>query len=412
MPEAKDGVVIVGAGQAGGWVALTIRECQPDRVVTLIGEEAHPPYERPPLSKDVLAGKAAPTSAYLKPMEHYAEAGIDLRLSTRVEAIDREAGAVRLTNGEVLPYGTLVLATGMRPRQLPIEGADHPRVRMLRAMHDLEPIRDQLASGRRVVAIGAGFIGLEIAAVAAGAGADVTVLETAPQALGRVVAPEVAAAIVHRHETRGVKFRFEAGVLRITDDAGAALVHLASGEVLPADLVVVGVGGQPNEELALSAGLACEGGICVDEHGRTSDPSIFAVGDVCRRQHPALGRPVRLESWQNAQNQGIAVGKEIAGQREPWSDIPWFWTDQYEDNFQIIGAPLSWDAVLWRGSPDDDRFTAIYLSEGRVVAGNTLNNARDIRPLKQLIAEGTLVDPQALADMSVPLVKLVKQANK
>jgi len=409
MSRTFDPVVIIGAGQAGGWVALTIRQLQPERAIVLVGEEDHPPYERPPLSKDVLSGKAAPESTYLKPREFYAENGIELRLNTSAEAIDRDTKHVRLSDGSRLPYGTLVLATGMRPRALPVPGGDHPRVRSLRAMADVAAIRDHLVPGGKIVMIGAGFIGLEVAALAVTAGCTVTVLEAAPHALGRVVAPEVAQAMMTRHERRGVTFRCGASVTSITD-AGkeAAAVHLASGETVPADLVLCGIGGIPNDDLARSAGLHCDGGILVDETGRTSDPAIYAVGDVCRQWSIALGRRVRLESWQNAQNQGIAVGRHIGGAPQPYADLPWFWTDQYEDNFQIIGAPERWDRIVWRGSPADDRFTAIYMEGDRVVAGNTLNNARDIRPLKQMILDGTPVADASLLDTSIPLQKLQK----
>lgn len=408
MAQEHDPVVIVGAGQAGGWVALTVRQHQPDRPVILIGEEDHPPYERPPLSKDVLAGRAAPESAYIKPLDHYADAGIDLRLGMRVEALDREAGTVTLSNGETLAYGALVLATGLSPRALPVPGADHSRVRTLRAMADLDAIRAALVPGRHVVAIGAGFIGLEVAAIAASAGCTVTVLEAAPHALGRVVAPEVADAIAARHEAHGVSFRYGAQVTEIADRDGCAELHLADGGTIAADLVVCGIGGVPNDALARASGLTCDNGVCVDASGRTADPRIYAVGDVSRQESLALGRAVRLESWQNAQNQGIAVGREIAGVPEPYTDLPWFWTDQYEDNFQIIGLPERWDRVLWRGSPSDDKFTVLYLAGDRIVAGNTLNNARDIRPIKQMILDRTPVDPKLLADTETSLVKIQK----
>ena len=408
MAHETGPVVIAGAGQAGGWVALTVRQHQPDRPVILIGEEDHPPYERPPLSKDVLAGKAAPESTYIKPRDHYAEAGIDLRLGVRVETLDRDAATVTLSTGESLPYGTLVLATGMRPRALPVPGGDHPAVRSLRAMADLDAIRAALVPGRHVVAVGAGFIGLEVAAIAASSGCAVTVLEAAPHALGRVVAPEVANAIAARHEARGVAFRYGTQVAEIADRDGRPELRLVGGETILADLVICGIGGVPNDDLARAAGLSCEGGICVNASGRTSDPNIYAVGDVSRQHNLALGRSIRLESWQNAQNQGIAVGREIAGVPEPYTDLPWFWTDQYEDNFQIIGAPERWDRVLWRGSPADDKFTALYLSGDRIVAGNTLNNARDIRPIKQMILDRTPVDPRLLADTETSLVKIQK----
>lgn len=401
-------VVIVGAGQAGGWVALTVRDLQPERPVILIGEEEHPPYERPPLSKDVLAGKASPESTYLKPLAHYADAGIDLRLGNRVTAISPQAKTVTLSTGATLAYDQLVLATGMQPRPLSLPGADHPRVRTLRTMQDLAPIRQFLAPGHKVVCIGAGFIGLEIAAIAARSGCAVTVLEAGPGAMGRVLAPEVSASIVRRHERQGVTFRFNVSIQAIEDRDGAALVRLAGGEGVPADLVIVGIGGLTNCQLARDAGIACDNGISVDAEGRTSAPDIFAAGDVCRQYSLALGRTIRLESWQNAQNQAIAVGKLIAGAPEPYADLPWFWTDQYEDNFQIVGAPERWDRVIWRGSPDDDKFTAIYLLDGRVVAGNTLNNARDIRPLRQMILDRAEIDPALLEDTETTLIKIQK----
>lgn len=408
MVTQQGPVVIVGAGQAGGWVALTVRDLQPERPVILIGEEEHPPYERPPLSKDVLAGKASPESTYLKPLAHYADAGIDLRLGNRVTAISPEAKTVTLSTGATLAYDQLVLATGMQPRPLSLPGADHPRVRTLRTMQDLAPIRQFLAPGNKVVCIGAGFIGLEIAAVAVRSGCAVTVLETGPVAMGRVLAPEVSASIVRRHEKQGVTFRFNVSVEAIEDGDGAAIVRLADGEGIPADLVIVGIGGLTNCQLARDAGIACDNGISVDAEGRTSAPDIYAAGDVCRQYSLALGRTIRLESWQNAQNQAIAVGKHIAGVPEPYADLPWFWTDQYDDNFQIVGAPERWDRVIWRGSPDDDKFTAIYLLDGRIVAGNTLNNARDIRPLRQMILDRAEIDPALLEDTETALIKIQK----
>lgn len=406
--EAKP-VVIVGAGQSGCWVAMTIRQHQPDRPIILLGDESHPPYERPPLSKDVLSGKSAPESTYIRPETWYRENGIDLRLGTQVRAIRRKEKSVELDSGEVFPYDRLVIATGMRPRRLAVPGADHPAVHTLRAMADLGPVRSALEPGRRVVCIGAGFIGLEIASVAARAGCEVTVIEAAPRALGRVVAPEVAAAIVRRHERHGVRFLFDASVTAIKDRGeGGGTLQLADRTEVMADLILVGVGGEPNDELAREAGLDCQGGIRVDATGRTLDPFIYAAGDVTRQHNLGLGREVRLESWQNAQNQGIAVGREVAGVPEPYAEVPWFWTDQYDDNFQIVGAPESWDRILWRGSPQDDSFTAIYLSGGRVVGGNALNNGRDIRPLRQMIADRAEIDEVLLADMSQSLIKIQK----
>jgi len=408
VPDKKSRVVIIGAGQAGYWVASTIRQIDAGRDIVMIGDEPHLPYERPPLSKGVLTGKQAPESAAFKPAAFYADNRIGLKLGTRVTSIDRAAQTLALSDGTTETYDTLAIATGLTPRRLPVPGADHPGVVTLRHLGDVAAIRPVLAQGKHLVAIGAGFIGLEIAAAAVTAGAAVTVIEAQPQALGRVIAREVAAAIVARHERHGVRFRFGETVSEITDRARRPLLRLGSGESLEADLVLVGIGAAPNDGIARDAGIGCDDGVLVDETGITSDPHVYAAGDVCRQFSTALGRTIRLESWQNAQNQAIAVGKRIAGAAEPHHELPWFWTDQYDFNFQIAGLPESWDEIIWRGAPGDERFTAIYLEDGRVVAANTFNNGRDIRPLTRLILGRNAVDPDLLADLAMPLARLQK----
>lgn len=408
MSQPGKPIVIVGAGQAGGWVALTLHKIAPSQPVILIGAEAHPPYERPPLSKDILLGKRALQSAYLKPLEFYEEAGIDLRLGVSVERLEPSARMITLSTGERIEYEALVLATGSRPRLLEFEGADHPCIQTLRALSDLEPIRRHLEPGRNIVCVGAGFIGLEVAAAARSSGCNVHVVEAAPHALGRAVAPEIADALVARHQRHGVDFTFGAFVKSVDDRDGGAAVSLSDGQTLSADMVIMGVGGIPNDHLARGAGLDCQNGVCVNEHGRTSDPHIFAVGDVAHHFNRALGRAVRLESWQNAQNQAIAIAHEIAGQPDPCLDLPWFWTDQYDDNFQIIGMPERWDRLVWRGAPDGDQFTVLYMDGSRICAGNTLNNARDIRPLRAMISEGGEWSDETLADTSRSLIKIQK----
>jgi 3-phenylpropionate/trans-cinnamate dioxygenase ferredoxin reductase subunit len=409
LPDSANRLIIAGAGQAGYWVAATVRQLQPNREIVLVGEESSPPYERPPLSKGLLTGDVEPESTWFKPPDYYSESRIDLRLGTRVEAIDRAARTVTLSDGVCEPYGTLVLATGLRPRPLPVPGSDHPGLLTLRTLADAEAIHSGIGPAKNIVAIGAGFIGLEVAAAAINMGCSVTVIEAQNNALGRVMAPEVSAALVLRHEQAGVAFRFGETVTHIGDDKGNATVHLGSGDAITADLVLVGIGGVPCDEIARAAGIACDDGILVAETGLTSDPRVYAVGDVCRQFSVALGRRIRLESWQNAQNQAISVGRRIAGDPETYGDLPWFWTDQYQDNFQIIGVPESWDGIVWRGEPGDGKFTAIYLKDGLVVGGNTLNNARDIRPLKQLILDRVPVPPEALADMSTSLINIQKQ---
>lgn len=408
MQSDRETVVIVGAGQAGAWVAITLRSLDPDRRIVLIGDEAHPPYERPPLSKAILAGKAGIESAYIKPETFYADNRIELMLNRRVRHINRDRNSLTLDDGSNLDYGTLVLATGCRPRPLPVEGADLPQVHTLRTIADVEKIATWLKPGSKVVAIGAGFIGLEFAAVAIEAGCAVTIIDAAPHAMGRVIDRSVAEIIAAGHSARGVDFRFSAAIEKIEAGGEQAVVVLGSGERLPANLVIVGIGAVPNTDLAEAAHLACDDGIIVNAFGRTDDPKIFAVGDVTRHFNPLLGRSLRLESWQNAQNQGIAVAKAIAGTATPYADLPWFWSDQYDTNLQIIGAPTTWDRIVWRGERDSGKFTAIYMHGEKVVAGNSMNNSRDIRFIKQLILNGTPVPDAALADPATSLAQLAK----
>jgi 3-phenylpropionate/trans-cinnamate dioxygenase ferredoxin reductase subunit len=275
-------------------------------------------------------------------------------------------------------------------------------------MTDAAALRERLVSGARIVAVGAGFIGLEVAAAARGLGCEVTVVEKAAHAMSRVIDPVVGGRLIALHIEQGVRFVWGQGVDQVAAKAGGARVRLEDGSELEADVVVAGVGASPNTTLAEAAGLPCDNGILVDEFGRTADPAIFAAGDVTCHYNPFLGRWLRLESWQNAQNQGIAVGRVLAGQGEPYAEIPWFWSDQYGANFQMIGAPMAWDRVIVREGPQPSKFTAVYLQENRVVAGNTLNNARDIRSLRQLIQMERPVDAALLADPAQALSAIVK----
>lgn len=407
MDADRNNVVIVGAGQAGAWVAITLRELDPARRITLIGDEPHPPYERPPLSKAVLSGKAGLESALIKPQSFYDEKDIELILGTTVARIDRSSQQLTFSDGRQLSYGVLVLATGARARTLSF-GADLPQVFTLRSADDAQAIQPHLQPRKRVVAIGAGFIGLEIAAAAASAGCQVTVLDAAPQPLGRVVDKGVAEAIAARHCANGVAFVLSSKLANISPAGDHAQIELADGQRIPADVIVIGVGSVPNTELAHLANLECNDGIVVDDKGRTSDPHIYAVGDVTSHFNPLLGRHLRLECWQNAQNQGQAVARIIAGGDEPYAEVPWFWTDQYDVNFQMAGAPTQWDRVVWRGQPDSGKFSVFYLQGDRVVAGNTFNSPRDMRFIKKLISQATPVADAVLADPTQNLALIFK----
>ncbi|MBV8168049.1 MAG: FAD-dependent oxidoreductase [Alphaproteobacteria bacterium] len=403
-----DAIVIVGAGHAGGRVAETLRGTGVAVPIHLIGEEAYPPYERPPLSKELLIGKKTIEQTFIQPATYWAEHGIDLRLGVRAVGLDRAAQRVSLSDGTALDYATLVFATGGRPRRLSLPGADGPRVRYLRDIEDTRALQAALKPGARVVVVGAGVIGLEVAASAQTLGCAVTVLEVAPAPLGRVVERSVGDWFLALHRARGVDMRMGAGLQAIEDGPAGAVLTLADGTRLDADVVVVGIGIIPNAELARAAGLDVDDGIVVDDCGRTTDPAIFAVGDVARGFHAVVGRHVRLEAWRNADNAPRAVAQVIAGGSQPYVEVPWMWSDQYDVNLQVAGLPRAVDQTIRRGG--DDKFTLLQLHGGVVVGGVTVNQGRDMRPIQQLIAKAAPVDPARLADPAVQLGVIAKGA--
>jgi NADPH-dependent 2,4-dienoyl-CoA reductase/sulfur reductase-like enzyme len=278
----------------------------------------------------------------------------------------------------------------------------------LRDIDDALALRERLQEGVHLAVIGAGFIGLEVAATARKRGAAVTVLELAPQPLARVAAPEIGAYLAELHRRKGVDLRTGVKVTAIEDTGSGLRILVEGSEPILADYAAIGIGAQPNVELAQAAGIEVRDGILVDAHGRSSDPAIFAAGDVTRHLNPLLGRQIRLEAWQNAQNQGIAVAKVLTGSEEPFSEVPWFWTDQYEINLQMAGAPDRWDQIVWRGEPTDPGFTLFQLCEGKPVAAVTVNNARDMRFARMLIQRGRPVDPVALGNKATKLQDLAR----
>lgn len=401
-------IVIAGAGHAGGRAAEALRAAGHTGRITLIGDERHPPYERPPLSKELLAGASTVEKTYLRPLAWYEDAGIHVRLGAAVREIDARAQRVRLSDDSELPYDALLLTTGARPRRLKIAGGEGPRVFYLRDIEDSLALRERLVPGARVALIGAGFIGLEIAATARKRGAAVTVLELAPQVLARVAPPEIAAYVTDLHRRHGVEVLTGMVVTGIEDSGDALAILTASGERFAADIAAVGIGAVPNAELAQLAGLAVEDGIVVDAMGRSSNPQIYAAGDVTRHFNPLFGRAFRLEAWQNAQNQAIAVAKIMAGGTEPFAEVPWFWTDQFDMNLQTAGPPGPWDELVWRGEPGERAFTVFHLLEGKPVAVTTVNNTRDMRFARMIVGRGQPVDRKALADKAVKLQDLAR----
>jgi NADPH-dependent 2,4-dienoyl-CoA reductase/sulfur reductase-like enzyme len=399
--------VIVGAGQAGGWAAIAMRQAGFDGRILLIGDEAWRPYERPPLSKAVLTDETEPPLQYFHTAERYAEQRIELLLGTRVSGIDPKGHSVELHDGARVEYDRLLLTMGGRARHLPIHGGN--KALYLRTIEDARQIRERLSSARQVLCIGAGVIGLEIASSARARGCDVTVLEALPRAMGRSVSPEGAAFIESLHHAAGVALQFHVIVDAIEDTASGMLrVMCRCGGEFSADLVIAGVGMQRDLALAEAAGLSLEGGIVVDEFGRTSEPDIYAAGDVTAFHHPLFHRRLRLESWRHAQNHGIAVGKAMCGDTTAYDDIPWFWTDQHTVNLQVAGLPADAVRTVVRANAPPNVFTAIHLAEdGSVVGVTAANNPREIRAGQALIRSRRPVSEAALADPSVPLQTLI-----
>jgi 3-phenylpropionate/trans-cinnamate dioxygenase ferredoxin reductase component len=400
--------VIVGGGLTAAKAAEALREAGYDGQLVVYGAERHLPYERPPLSKDHLLGNAELDSAVVHPSDWYDEHEVDLRLGTHVDAIDL-AGHRVTAGGEDQAYDRLLIATGSSPRHLPMADQSGAPVAYLRTMEDSERIRSSFTEGGRIAIVGGGWIGLEVASAARNAGTEVTVLETLELPLLRVLGPEVAEVFAGLHRDHGVDLRVNAKVAGIEKSGDRALVHLGDGSIIDADLVLIGVGVTPNVELAEAAGLKTDNGIVVDEHLRSSDPDVFAAGDVASAQHPLLGRHIRVEHWDNAIGQGTLAGRNMAGNDEAYDRQPYFFTDQYDLGMEYVGhvGPDGYDEVVLRGDTTDTRvFTAFWTKGGRVLAGMQANDWDATDSIRQLV--GATVDLARLRDESVSLADVAE----
>ena len=408
--------LIIGAGQAGGWAVRTLRDEGFDGRIVLIGDESHIPYERPPLSKALLLGDVAVDSTYFWPAETYDEWNVERRLGEKAASIQPADRTVRLDGGDTLAYDRLLLATGARPRILPVPGAELGGVHYLRVIEDTLAIRERVPDGGTVLIVGGGWIGLEAAAGLRKLGAEVVVVEAAPQLCGRVLTPELGQWMLELHRSHGVDVRLETGVESFQGGGGLERAVLGDGRVIDASLAIVGIGVVPNAELAEAAGLDVDNGIVVDEFARTSDPDIFAAGDVANHFNPRFARRVRLESGENAQNQGIAAAKAMLDGSQPYADVPWFWSDQYDVNIQLIGLPQDWDETATRGNPGGDPagkpgenpFVTFYLKDGRIDGAVAMNNGRDLRMAKRLMEKEIQVSAADLANPDIKLQALLK----
>lgn len=402
-----DRIVIIGAGQAGARAAEALRAQGFQGQLTLVGDELEHPYERPPLSKTVLTGEEPSERAYLLTEQYYKSHGIDLHLGAPVEAILAGSSELALADGDRIGYDRLGVCTGSRVRRLPVAGNDLRGLHYLRSLRDCRSLALDLLPGRRLVAIGGGFIGLEVASSAHKIGLGVTVIEQKSSLLDRVVPPEVGAHVQSLHAAAGIDVRLGRAVIALHGGACVEAVELDDGTVIPADVVAVGIGVLPNTELAGAAGAVCADGIVVNEYTETTLPRIYAAGDVTNHPNAFLGRRVRLESWQNAQNQAIAMAKNMLGAPSAYCEVPWFWSDQLNCNIQMVGLPHAHAEVVWRGDRANRRCIAFTLDHHRVTSAIAFDAAPEVRFARRLIESRAELAPELLRDASRSLKEIV-----
>ena len=407
----SDGVVIVGAGQAGFQVAASLRMEGHAGPIALIGEEHGLPYQRPPLSKAFMAGTQEIEDTALRPAAFYESHRIELVTGAKVTGIDRVGRSVKLASGSSIRFQALVLAVGARNRTLPLKGAELDGVCYLRTDTEAVDIRQRLEQARDIVVVGGGFIGLELAATARTLGKSVRVVEVQSRLMPRVVSPILSDFYRDVHTSQGVQVCLGVGIAEIVGHQGkVGEVVLSDGTVYPADLVLVGIGVVPNVELARDAGLSISNGIVVDEYLRTEDQSIYAIGDCADHPNPfanpSAGGRVRIESVQNAADQAKCVAAAIVGRSETYRAVPWFWTDQFDVKLQMAGLSQGYDEVVTRGEPDSRKFSAFYFRNGRLAAVDSVNRPGDHLAGRKLIGAGTKIAPEQAADLSVDLKAL------
>jgi len=405
------GVVIVGSGQGGYQTAASLRTEGYAGRITLIGEEPHLPYQRPPLSKAFMLGKQEKHQLALRPEAFYASNRIELRAGERVESIDTSLARVRLASGSSVEFDSLVLATGARNRPLPVAGADLDGVCYLRTLDESVAIRQRLADAQQVVVIGGGFIGLELAAAARTLDKNVTLVEALPRLMARAVAPVVSEFFLQTHSAHGVAILLNTGCARILGDGRVTGVELGDGSRLPADLVIVGIGVMPNAELARDAGLAVGNGIVVDSQLQTMPsspmaPRIYAIGDCAEFPSSFTGTRVRLESVQNCVDHAACVARSIAGRPAAYSATPWFWSDQYDVRLQMAGLSQGFDQTVLRGDPASAKFSVLFFASDRLLSVDSINRPADHLAARKLIASGAAITPAQAADESFDLKSL------
>lgn len=407
MYSQSETAVIVGAGHAGAELVATLRQNgYPGRII-LIGDEPELPYRRPPLSKTYLSGEASRDSLLIRSAAAYDKLQVECWTGVQVLSIDRQQRRITLNDGRVQAYDKLVLATGGRARRLDDPAAQKPNVHYIRTLADIERLKPDFAAGKRLLVIGGGYIGLEAASVGIKGGLQVTVLEAAPRVLARVAAPEISAFYEGAHRSRGVDLRTGTSVQAFQGVERVESVLLSDGSELPVDLVIVGIGILPNDQLAREAGLEIDNGIVVDSYAQTADPDILAVGDCAQHINGFLSCYIRIESVPSAQEQARTAAHTICGKNLPHIAVPWFWSDQFDLKLQMVGLSQGYDQLVLRGDVTSESFCAFYLRKGVVLSVDAINRPQDFMVAKRLVAERVRVDPLALADESVGLKSLL-----
>ena len=404
MPET---FMIVGAGLAGGSAAATLREEGFDGRLVLVGAEPQPPYERPPLSKEYLRGESPFEQALLQPLDFYGENDIETRFGVRAARVDAAEATVELDGGERIAYDGFLVATGVRNRRVPIAGSNLKGIYELRTVDDCDRIREEISPGRKAVVVGMGFIGSEVAASLRRSGLEVAVVDRNKVPLRRVLGEEVGRVMERVHRDHGTEMILEDTVAAFEGAGRVERVMTRRGRRIDCDFVVIGPGVEPVTELLVGTGVEIDDGIVVDEYFRTNLEGIYAAGDVANYYHPVFGRHIRVEHWQNALKQGPAAARSMLGKGEPYEEIPWFWSDQYDYNLQYLGCHTEWDELVVRGSLEERNFVAFYRRDGRVLAAVALNRGRELRRSKGLIKAQHRVEAAKLSDPAVDLRMLV-----
>ena len=396
----------MGASLAGAKAAETLRKEGFEGSVALVGEEAERPYERPPLSKEYLRGEAGPEKLYVHADGFYEAQGIDLRLSSAVTSLDVGDQTVSLASGDRLGYDSLLLCTGARPRRLALPGAELPGVYYLRDMASSATLREAIKAAGRAVIVGAGWIGCEVAASARQLGAEVAIVEMAQLPLQKVLGPEMGQFYRDVHRDHGVEMHFGVAPEAVVGSDAAEGVRLADGRIVPGGIVIVGIGAEPRAELAMQGGLETGNGVLTDEYLETSRPGVFAAGDVANSFHPLFGERVRLEHWSAARNQGPAAARNMLGRHEPYTRVPYFYSDQYEVGMEYSGHAPSWDEVIFRGDVEGREFIVFWVKDGRVAAGMNVNIWDVSGDISDLVASRRPVDTKKLSDPEVSLASV------